>query len=59
MAYERLMQSGVKELHYVSGMNLLGDDELATVDGVHPTDLGFVRIADVISDALEGVLELR
>jgi hypothetical protein len=38
------------------GDNLLGDDGEATVDGSHPTDLGFVRQADRFQEALEPLL---
>ena len=51
-AYDSLVSSGVKELYYVHGDHLLGDDGNATVDGSHPTDLGFMRLAD----AMEAVL---
>lgn len=50
-AYGRLLKAGVKGLHYVKGGMLLGDVErenLGTVDGVHPTDLGFFRMAKLI-----------
>jgi hypothetical protein len=47
-AYKRLKKSGVKNLYYVKGENLFGDDGEGTVDGSHPTDLGFVRQADLL-----------
>ena len=55
-AYERLRADGVPALHYVEGAALLGDDDEATVDGTHCTDLGFVRIADAIEPALRAAL---
>jgi hypothetical protein len=39
--YKRLAKAGEKKLFYVSASNLLGADGEATVDGTHPTDLGF------------------
>ncbi len=51
-AYEALVADGVPGLHYVSGEHLLGDDDEATVDGSHPTDLGFVRMADALEPVL-------
>jgi lysophospholipase L1-like esterase len=51
-AYERLVAAGVTGLHYLAGEDLLGDDGEATVDGSHPTDLGFVRQADALEKAL-------
>jgi hypothetical protein len=34
----------------------LGDDGDGTVDGTHPTDLGFLRMSEVIGKALKPVL---
>jgi len=51
-AYDNLTSSGVKELYYVHGEHLLGDDGDATVDGSHPTDLGFMRLADAMETVL-------
>jgi hypothetical protein len=39
-------------LHYVCADEMLGSDGDATVDGCHPTDLGFWRIAEVLTPAL-------
>jgi hypothetical protein len=44
-AYDSLIKSGVKNLYYINGDNLLGDDNDGTVDASHPTDLGFYRQA--------------
>lgn len=55
-ACERLEKQGVRNLHYIPGDDLLGHDGEATVDGTHATDLGFVRMADVIGPALEKIL---
>jgi hypothetical protein len=51
-AYERLLSDGVRGLHYVEGDNLLGADGEATLDGTHPTDLGFFRMADALEPVL-------
>ena len=45
-AYGQLRAEGVKDLHYVEGNGLLGNDDEATVDSSHPTDLGFWRYTD-------------
>jgi hypothetical protein len=55
--YEKLVGSGVKGLHLVPGEGLLGEDGEGTVDGVHPTDLGFWRMAEVIGPAVGRVLQ--
>jgi hypothetical protein len=56
--YSGLKSEGIKHLHYLKGNGLLGDDRdnLATVDGSHPTDLGFLRQADAFYEALKPVL---
>lgn len=55
-AYDRLRAAGVKHLLYVPAENLLGDDGEGTVDGVHPTDVGFMRMAETISPVVEALL---
>ena len=52
-AYENLLKAKVEGLHYVKGEGLLGDDGEATVDSSHPTDLGFVRMADALEPVLK------
>lgn len=42
--------------HWLDGDHLLGADCEDTVDGVHPTDLGFLRMARPIGDALQPLL---
>jgi hypothetical protein len=54
--YARLTAAGVKNLHYLPGEKLLGADGEDTVDGSHPTDLGFVRQADAFQEVLEPLL---
>ncbi len=51
-AHERLINDGVENLGFVSGLALLGDDFEGTVDGLHPTDVGFMRLADALSEAI-------
>ena len=55
--HKRLTKAGQKKLFYVSAPSLLGNDGEATVDGTHPTDLGFVRMADAIEPALRRALK--
>ena len=55
-AYDELIQSGVKNLYYVGGDNLLGDDSEGTVDASHPTDLGFYRQALVMEPVIRKAL---
>ena len=51
-AFTYLVESGDTNLHYITGDGLLGDDDEATVDGSHATDLGFMRMAEVLEPVL-------
>lgn len=55
-AFLRLQRGAVKGLHYVEASGLIGSDNDATIDGTHPNDLGYRRIADRLIRALEPVL---
>jgi hypothetical protein len=55
-AYLKMYYEGVASLHYQPGEALLGDDGEATVDGSHPTDLGFQRQADAMLPLLRYTL---
>ena len=56
-AYNELQAAGVKNLYYLEGKHLLGEDNEGTVDGSHPTDLGFSRQAEVFREALAPLLK--
>ena len=56
-AFGELTAAGVANLHYLPGDKLLGDDGEGTVDGSHPTDLGFLRQADAFADVLGPLLD--
>jgi lysophospholipase L1-like esterase len=58
-AFDSLVSSGVKNLFYVEGEPLLGDDTEGTTDGSHPNDLGFMRQADVLEPVLRKALGLE
>ena len=45
-----------EHLYYLEGSHLLGDDGEGTVDGSHPTDLGFARQAAAFAKVLEPIL---
>ena len=51
-AFDRLVASGVAGHHNQPGEPQIGDDGEGTVDGSHPTDLGFVRMADAFEPVL-------
>ena len=54
--YAQLLQDGVTGLSYLPCDNYLGSDGLATVDGTHPTDLGFLRQADALTPVIAAAL---
>lgn len=55
--YEQLLKDGVTGLHYLKGLELLGDDGEAATDGSHPSDLGFMRYAEAYSKVLDPLLK--
>lgn len=55
--YAGLQRDKVPHLHYLAADHLLGDDGEATVDGSHPTDLGFERQAAEFHKALAKILK--
>jgi lysophospholipase L1-like esterase len=54
--YDKLVAAKVPGLAYLKGERMLGDDGEGTVDGSHPTDLGFLRQAEQFADALAPLL---
>lgn len=55
-AYDALKKSGVQKLHFQKGDDLIGKDHEGTVDGIHPTDVGMMRIAEVLLPVMRKIL---
>ncbi len=55
--YAKLQQDKVPLLHYLKGEELLDADGEDTIDGSHPTDLGFYHQAQAFRKALEKILK--
>jgi len=54
---EERRAAGDQNLHFLDGAQLLAEDfEECTVDGVHPTDLGFWQMARALEPVLRGIL---
>jgi lysophospholipase L1-like esterase len=53
--YAKLLKEKVAGLYYLKADDLLGDDGEATIDGSHPTDLGFTRQAAAFARILKGL----
>jgi len=58
-AFDQLVSSGVKKLHYLEGDDLLGEDTEGATDGSHPNALGFMRQADAFEPVLREALGLE
>lgn len=56
-AFEQLLQEGHRNIYYQVGEGQLGTDGEGTVDGTHPTDLGFMRQAQVYAPLIQAVLQ--
>ena len=56
-AFNTLKESGIKNIYYKKGDGLIGDDDEGTVDGVHPNDLGMMRMAEALEPAIEKIIK--
>ena len=56
--YNKAVQFGDTYVHFIDGEMLFGSSmrDSCTVDGVHPNDLGFMRMAEVICPVLKKLL---
>lgn len=55
---ERLQKEGDANIHFLDGGTLLGEEdaEECTVDGAHPTDLGFLRMAKSLAPVIRELI---
>lgn len=56
-AFDRLQKDGAKNLFYIPGGHLFGDDGEGSTDGSHPNDPGFMRQAGIFAQVLEPPLK--
>lgn len=56
-AFNTLKKSGLKQIYYKKGDGMIGNDYEGTVDGVHPNDLGMMRIAESLQPAIEKIIK--
>ena len=55
--YKKWLARGDKNIYFIDGGELLGDGYAeCTVDGIHPTDMGFFRMADYLEPRLRDIL---
>lgn len=57
---EQRRAEGDLNIHFADGFKLLGDEFIhdCTVDGTHPTDLGFLRMAQSLAPIIKPLLKL-
>lgn len=55
--FRSLLQRGEKNIYFLSSEDIIGRDGEATVDGIHFTDLGFMRYARVLYPLLRRFIE--
>ncbi|MDR0974063.1 MAG: SGNH/GDSL hydrolase family protein [Prevotellaceae bacterium] len=51
--FDALQAQGEKDIYLLSSKDMIGMDGEATVDGIHFTDLGFVRYADQLTPVIQ------
>jgi len=56
-AFKTLKESGIKQIYYKKGAGLIGYDGEGTVDGVHPNDLGMMRMAEALRPSIERLVK--
>ena len=56
-AFNTLKESGLKQIYYKKGDGMIGDDYEGTVDGVHPNDLGMMRMAEALEPAIKKIVK--
>ena len=59
--YNNALENGDKNVYFIDGETYFGDTErsVCTVEGCHPTDLGFMRMAEKIYPVLKSILERK
>lgn len=57
--YNRLKAEGWKDIYFLPGEGMLGYDFEGTVDGVHPNDIGMLRMSEFYSKAVAQALKLK
>ena len=55
--FKALKAKGEKNIYMISSEKMLGEDGEATIDGVHFTDLGMMRYADLVCPVIKKVLK--
>jgi len=55
-AFQVLQSAGIQQIYYQKGDGMIGYDHEGTVDGVHPNDVGMMRMAESLQHAIQKIL---
>lgn len=56
--YKSALDAGDKNVYFINGTELFAEiEDVATVEGTHPNDIGFHYMAKAVGDILEGILQ--
>ena len=55
--FNRLKKENEKNIILISSKNMLGEDGEATIDGIHFTDLGMMRYADLVCPIIKKAIK--
>ena len=55
--YKSALDAGDKNVYFINGAELFADiEDIATVEGTHPNDIGFLYMSRAVGDVLEKIL---
>ena len=59
--YINAVNNGDENVYFIDGKQFFNvpDGDCCTADGCHPTDYGFVRMADIIGNEIDTILQLK
>ena len=59
--YQKAIENGDKNVYFIDGERLFGSEcrDYCTVDGCHPNDLGFYRMAQYIAPIIKNIIKIR
>lgn len=55
-AFQVLQNAGIQQIYYQKGDGMIGYDHEGTVDGVHPNDVGMLRMAETLQPVIQKIL---
>jgi len=55
--FDQLIAEGEKNIYLVGAMEMLGEDNVGTIEGTHFTDIGFTSYANTLAPVLKVLLE--